>query len=230
MAELSREGHRERVKEVYRKNGLESMPDHNVLELLLFYAIPRRDVKPIAYNLINRFKTLENVFNADIDTLKTVDGVGENAAILISLFRNINVRILENRNSAIKVLDTSQKSKTYAENLLRSSENEKLIVICLDNKCGIINHHIAAEGTVNCAIVDQKKIIEYAIRDNAASLILAHNHPQGDPYPSTEDVNFTVKTLSLLRPIQIDLNDHIIVGCNSTISMRMTAQYCDYFD
>lgn len=230
MADLGREGHRERVKNTYKAYGLEAMPDHNVLELLLFYAIPRRDVKPIAYNLINRFGTLENVFKADIDTLKTVDGVGENAALLISLFRDISARIYESRNQTLSVLDTSQKSKTYAENMLKFCENEKVIIICLDNNCSVINHHTIAEGTVNCSVVDRKKIIEHVIRDKASSIIIAHNHPHGPSNPSNEDVNFTVEILNLLRGIHVGLNDHIIVGGSDTLSLRTTAQYCDFFD
>lgn len=230
MAELGREGHRERVKAAYRKHGLEIMPDHNVLELLLFYAIPRKDVKPIAYNLMNRFKTLENVFNADMDTLKTVDGVGENAAILISLIKDVNARISESQNNDVKNLDSSEKSKAYAQNLLRHCEYEKVIIICLDNNCRVIDHHTVSEGTVNCSVVNHKKIVECVIRDKAASLIIAHNHPHGNPTPSTEDINFTVEILNLLRKIQVDLNDHIIVGNKSTLSMRTTARYCEFFD
>lgn len=230
MADLGREGHRERVKNTYKTHGLEAMPDHNVLELLLFYAIPRKDVKPIAYNLINRFKTLDNVFRADIDTLKTVDGIGENAAILISLFKDISTRIYESRNQAMSVLDTTQKSKSYAENLLRFCENEKLIVVCLDNNCRVINHHTVAEGTVNCSVVDRKKIVEHVIRDKAASVILAHNHPHGSPEPSAADISFTLGILSLLRQIHVCLNDHIIVGSSGTATLRSNAQCCKFFD
>lgn len=230
MANLGREGHRERVKEVYKKHGLDTMSDHNVLELLLFYAIPRKDVKPIAYNLINRFKTLDNVFNADIETLKTVDGIGENTAILISLLKDINTKINESKNKDITMLGSSEKSKEYAENLLKFCKDEKVIMICLDNNCNIIDHHTISQGTVNFSVVDEKTIIKTVITDDASSVIIAHNHPNGEAVPSTEDVNFTIELLNLLRKIRVDLNDHIIVGKTNTLSMRMSAKYCTFFD
>lgn len=230
MAKLSREGHRERVKQSYLDHSFQSMPDHNVLELLLFYAIPRKDVKPIAYELINRFGSLENVFNADIEQLKNVDGIGENAAILISLVKNIYDRVLINHNANIKRLNDNKSAKEYVTNLLKEKNEENVVAISLDNTLKIIHVNFVAQGTVNCAMVETKKIVECAVRDNAPVILLAHNHPNGSAAPSGDDIEFTSSLTNILRQLNIVLLDHIIVGCEETKSMRNMLKYADMFD
>ncbi|MFR5876248.1 MAG: JAB domain-containing protein [Eubacterium sp.] len=230
MAKLSREGHRERVKQSYLDNSFESMSDHNVLELLLFYAIPRKDVKPIAYDLINRFGSLENVFNANIEELKNIDGVGENTAILISLVRDIYDRVLKNHNANVKQLKSNRSAKEYVTNLLKKKNEENVIAISLSNNLQIIHVNYIARGTVNCSMVDPKLIIECAIRDNAPVMLLAHNHPRGDAIPSNDDIELTSTVTDILRRLNVTLIDHIIVGGNETKSMRNMARFTDMFD
>lgn len=230
MANLSREGHRERVKQSYLDNSFESMADHNVLELLLFYAIPRKDVKPIAYNLINYFGSLENVFNANIEELKNVDGVGESTAVLISLVKNIYERVLKNHNSKVNRLKDNESAKKYVTNLLKKKSEENVIVISLGNNLQIIHVNNIASGTVNCAAVEPKSVVECAIRNNAPIVLLAHNHPMGSANPSDDDVELTSSVTTVLRQLNIVLIDHIIVGCDNTKSMRNMAQYADMFD
>lgn len=228
MSELSREGHRERAKENFIKNG-KTLQDHHLLELLLFYSIPRRDVKPIAYNLINRFGSFENVFNADIESLCEVEGVGENTAVLISLVAAINKRRSENKNNDVKRLTNSKDAAEYAKNILRENKVEKLLLITLDNDLKIIGNHIVSEGSVNTAKINAHKLVSYIIKDNASCVIIAHNHPEGNANPSIEDINFTVEILSVLRSIGIHLNDHIIVGENEVTSMALTPKFKNYF-
>lgn len=230
MAKLSREGHRERVKQSYLDNSFESMPDHNVLELLLFYAIPRKDVKPIAYELINRFGSLENVFNANIEELKHTDGVGENTAILISLVKNIYDRVLKNHNTNVKRINDNKSAKEYVTNLLKEKHDENVVAISLDNNLKIIHVNYIAHGTVNCAVFNPKKVVECAIRDNAPIILLAHNHPNGGANPSKDDVEITSSVTNILRQLNISLVDHIIVGSDETKSMRNMAKYVNLFD
>jgi DNA repair protein RadC len=230
MPELSRQGHRDRVKQSYLDNSIESMPDHNLLELLLFYAIPRRDVKPIAYDLINHFGSLENVFNANVDELQNVNGVGESTAVLITLVKDIYDRILKNQNKNITNLRNSDAAEKYVENLLKNKNEEKLIVISLNAKLQIIHVNCVATGTVNNALVDPKKIVECAIRDNAPIILLAHNHPYGNANASVDDVEFTSSVTNVLRQLNITLVDHIIVGYNETKSMRKMLKFAAMFD
>lgn len=229
MAELNREGHRQRVKTAYLNNAFDSMPDHNVLEMLLFYSIPRVDVKPIAYELINHFGSIENVFNASVSELTKVRGVGENTAILINLVKDINSRVAIRQNENIKTLDSYKSASMYVENLLKNQRVEKMLVVTLNNDLSVINHHFVAEGTVNHASIEPIKIIEHAISDRASSVILAHNHPNGNASPSMEDRSFTVELLGLLRKLNIKLNDHIIVGRNESLSMSMDPTCRNFF-
>lgn len=230
MAQLGRDGHRKRVKQSYLQTGTDSLHDHNILEMLLFYSIPRKDVKDIAYDLINRFGTFENVFDANIDELMSVNGIGENTAALISLVSDINNRISLNRNNSVKALKDSELAREYVKNIIGGSKNEKVLVVSLDNELGIIGYHIVSDGTVSCANVEPKKIIECVIKDNAASVIIAHNHPRGDSTPSDTDIAFTIEILQLLRKLGIKLNDHIIVGKNDICSMNSITKYMLYFE
>ena len=229
MADISKEKHRQRVREAYLKQSFESMPDHNVLELILFYAIPRKDVKPIAYALLNTFGSLENVLCADIQELMRVDGIGDSAAILINLFSNVNRRVFNNRNHSKKKLTNTPETQEYVTNVLSGLQKERMILISLANNLDIINCHSVAEGTVNCAKLEPRTIVELAIRDNASSVILAHNHPKGEHQPSSQDERFTKSISGTLHPVGIKLHDHLIVGENGTFSMRSDFKYINMF-
>ncbi|MBR4241710.1 MAG: DNA repair protein RadC [Eubacterium sp.] len=230
MAELSREKHRERVRSAYLKNSFESMSDSNVLELLLFYAIPRKDVKEIAYALINRFGSLEGVFEADISQLKQVEGVGENTAILINLCRNIDGRISKNRNEKTKTIKSCKEACDFVFNELQNRKNEVVIIICLDNSQRIIKVEEVAQGNSSSSFVEPYRIMECIIKNNAANIIIAHNHPKGSNQPSPQDINFTIDLLALCRKIKVSLNDHIVVGENGALSMADDIRYSMYFD
>ncbi len=221
-------GHRKRLKEKYR-NEKNSLHDYELLELLLTYAIPRIDVKPAAKELIKKFGSFENVFNATPAQLMNVKGIGENSATLISLFNTINGRINKNRNENIKELNNSEETKEYFVNLLRAERNEKIAVLSLDNSNRIISCRVISEGTVNLIEISPRKIVEAVITDNASNVIIAHNHPFGDSEPSAKDVDFTLKTRDLLRPLGVELFDHIIVGENDAFSMRSSLRFVHYF-
>ena len=221
MADLSPEGHRKRMKERYIKGSSDTLDDHHLLELLLFYSIPRKDVKPVAYNILNRYKTLDKVFSAEYEDLLSIDSVGESTAMLIKLINDINKRIDTDKNKNIKRLSSYAEAKEYASNILRNLPTERIIVISLDNKLNIINTETVADGTVNFAGVDPKKIIKCVLRDNAASVIIA---------PSPADVDFTADLLNILRNLNIPLNDHIIVGDREAISMSQMPRYAHFFD
>ena len=229
MADMNREGHRQRLKAQFFNKPNGEFQDHHLLELLLFYSIPRKDVKPIAYNLINRFGSLENVFKADIPSLMSVDGVGENTAILISLVNAIEVRNQKNKNKDVKHLKSSKASAEYAKNILRSQSSEAVLMITLDNDMRIISDHILSEGSAKRSKVSPHSIVSWVIKDNASSVIIAHNHPNGKAIPSAEDVNFTISVLSLLRTIDVSLKDHVIVGEDDVCCMAIEPKYKGYF-
>lgn len=230
MPELNREQHRKRVRQAYLNNSFESMNDANILELILFYSIPRKDVKELSYALINRFGSLECVFEADIRELMKVEGVGENTAILINLFQNTRLRLEKNKNKKIKKLDNSDKAMLFAKNELGGLSKERVIVICLDNSLGIISVNDVSLGNASAAQVETYKIMECIFKDSASNVIIAHNHPKGEAKPSLEDVSFTLEIINICRKVNVRVNDHIVVGEDEVFSMANDIEFSMYFD
>jgi DNA repair protein RadC len=229
MENLSRKGHRQRVKESYLKNSFDAMPDHNILELILFYAIPQKDVKPIAYNLINHFGSLENVLNADVSELIQVDGIQEHSAILLTLFRNVHRRL--NQQKADVQYRTFEQLMDFASMKLKDYQTETVLIVTFDNAKSIINTHILTGGEVNSAILNKKDVAQFVIRDNASSVVVAHNHPSGSAVPSAADIDATISLSQFLRQINIALLDHIVVGGDGTVqSIKGDLRYAKYFD
>ncbi len=227
MADKLQEGHRDRARQAYLSSSISNMPDYYILELVLFYAIPRKDVKPIAFELIEKYTTLKNVLNADINELTQIKGVGENAAILIKLIGDISNYIAGDNSVR---LSTSDEATEHIRSILHNLPVERLVLITLDDNQHIIKTNILAEGDECSATVDPKKVAECILRDNPRNAIIAHNHPNGSANPSAEDVNFTIELLNLLRTMHVRLNDHIIVGKNETKSMSSMLQYANFFD
>ncbi len=227
--EISRDGHRARMRAAYLQGGGDSMPDHQLLELLLSVSIPRKDVKPIAYALINRFGSLEQVFDATAADLQQVPGIGEQTAVQILLVRDLNRRIHKNQNKPVKHLNDATQSCAYFANLLQDKTCEQVLLVTLDSNAKILQTHAVGSGSVNLASVDRRTMLEHILRDNASAVMLAHNHPGGKPQPSAQDLDFTIHLLSTLRSIHIQLLDHIIVSPNGTYSMRSDPEYSGFF-
>lgn len=201
--EISRDGHRARMRAAYLQGGGDAMPDHQLLELLLSISIPRKDVKPIAYALINRFGSLEQVFAAGAADLQQVPGVGEQTAVQILLVRDLNRRIHQNQNKPVKHLTDATQSCAYFANLLRDKTAEQVYLVTLDGSAKILQTHAVGSGSVNLAAVDQRTLMEHILRDNASAVMLAHNHPGGKAQPSAQDLEFTIRLLSILRSIHV---------------------------
>ena len=216
--EISRDGHRARMRAAYLQGGGDAMPDHQLLELLLSISIPRKDVKPIAYALINRFGSLEQVFAAGAADLQQVP------AVQILLVRDLNRRIRQNQNKPVKHLTDATQSCAYFANLLRDKTAEQVYLVTLDGSAKILQTHAVGSGSVNLAAVDQRTLMEHILRDNANAVMLAHNHPGGKAQPSAQDLEFTI-----LRSIHVQLLDHIIVSPTDTYSMRSDPEYGSFF-
>ncbi len=228
MADLSREGHRERLRALYLSGGMENAPDHNLLELLLSIIIPRKDVKPLAYALINTFGSIEGVINASPQDLMTVKGIGESTAIAISLIKKIHSRVVKNRNNDVKRIINLYDAKIYCANELADEPVEKIIQITTKNSGAIINKYVVGVGCANCTGVDCRAILKNALNDNAAYVLLAHNHPNGDPFPSAHDIDFTFRIKNMLKEVKVDFIDHIIVTeskCDSIIHSELFEKF-----
>ena len=207
------EKHRERVRENFMKNGLETFQPHNMLELLLFYSIPVKDTNEIAHNLINRFGSLSQVFDADYENLLEVDGVGERSAMLIKLMPELFREYEKNKlNDKDVHLNSSELVAEYMSRYFKGLTEERLYLLCLDNNCKVLSKDLISEGNVNATMINNRKIVESAIFSKAASVILIHNHPSGVTAPSKNDINVTIDMADMLKSVGIRFNDHIIIG------------------
>lgn len=216
LDEISRSGHRKRMRAAYMSGGMKNAPDHNLLELYLSLLIPRKDVKQLAYDLINHFGSLEGVFSADAESLMNVNRVGESTAVAISLSYAINSRICANRNKGVKRLADEKQLIEFCENLLKNEVREKLIEITLSNNLDIINTYSVGSGSSNEMYADTQSIVYNAVKDKASYVALAHNHPGGSEKPSQADIDFTVEVKFVLTKINIRLLEHVIVGADAS--------------
>jgi DNA repair protein RadC len=206
--------HRNRIRERFINHGLDSFEDYQVLELLLFYSIPRIDVNELAHRLINTFGSLHSVFDAPLEELKKVQGVGDNTAILLKLIPQLWRRYLISRENASGrvILSGSADAGRYIIPYFHSQRDEVVYIICLDNANRVISCKPLFKGNLNTAAVSTRKLVEHALRENAAGIIMAHNHLSGSTEPSKADVETTVAIARALRTVEIRLIDHIIVA------------------
>ena len=213
------EGHRKRMKERFIKSGLDDFAPHNILELLLFYSIPRGDTNPVAHRLIDTFGSLSGVFDATPEELAKVDGVGENSAILISMIPQIARKYLEDKADTANIVGGCSDIGAFLLPKFVGRTNEALMMVSIDNKNKIISCSVVAEGTVDSAKVSRRKIMEEAMKVKATRVILAHNHPCGVAVPSSEDVVMTKEIGRLFAQVGIELVDNIIVANDDYVSM-----------
>ncbi len=204
-------GHRQRLKARFLSEGLEGFEKHNMLELLLFFSIPQKDTNPVAHRLLNRFGSLNAIFEAPFDVLCSVKGVSEHTATLIKLIPAVwrqaagEVKSGESYNSLNKI--GRMLVKRYAGVTV-----ETPIWVMLDSSYHIIDIVKLGEGTVNMASLDMRKLVEYTIRANAAMTLIAHNHPGGDAIPSSEDLVVTEAVSHAMRSINVNFLEHLLIA------------------
>jgi len=207
-------GHRKRLKERFIREGIDYFEEHQILEMLLFYGIPRKDTNEIAHGLIKEFKDLAGVLDAKIEDLQKVEGVGENAATLLSLMAPLSRRYQSCKFKGKHQLNSSQKAGEYAMHLFTDLRYECFYLICLNNQNQVRHAAKTFEGTINEAAVYPRLVVETALKHHASSVILAHNHPGGSIKPSQGDIQVTKRIKEALDAIDIKVVDHIIVGDN----------------
>ena len=208
--EMERDGHRGRLRSRYLKAGGDGFTDYDIIELVLTYAIPRRDVKPVARELLRRFKDVAGIMDADPKEICEIGGMGDNSALLFRIMRDICVRYLENKVRDIDVISSPEKLINYARMKLSGYSDEVIMVICLNTK----NHVIDAE------IVYPRTIAADALRKKAAGVIIVHNHPSGVTQPSMADREFTRAVFEALKLLDIHLLDHLVVSRNEAFSFK----------
>lgn len=216
---MEHQGHRARMRERYRRQGLDGFAEHEVLELMLFYAIPQRNVNPLAHELIKRFGSLGGVLSQDAEQLKAVPGVGEYAATLISMFKAVAKRIERSAMGEKVKLSNRKKAEEYCIALLKGERREKFYCVCLNAQMEVILDALIAEGSISEVPSYPRVVAEKLLACGAHSALLCHNHPGGSVIPSQGDMEATRELSALMEGLEVVLVDHIIVGGDQALSM-----------
>ncbi len=222
MGEDLHRGHRERLRERFRAEGLDHFADHETLELLLFYAIPRRDTNQLAHQLLERFGSLEGVFSADPDQLRQVPGMGPGAVELLRLTQALFLRRLRQEEETPRIVQNSADAYSCLRPYYLARRDEMSFLICLDAKNKVICANTLFEGSVNIVQISVRKVVEQALLHNASAVILAHNHPSGVALPSAEDYQVTIQIQKALEAVNVELRDHIVLADGDYVSMADT--------
>ena len=212
--------HRKRLRDRFLRAGGAGLQDYELLELLLTFAVPRADVKPVAKALLKRFGSLPGVLDATTDELNTVRGLGPSSATLIRLVKELFAQYLAITIRKRDALSAPQSVVDYARVKLGGIAKEAFMVLFLNVKNEVIADQIIQEGTIDHAVVYPRSILEAALANRAACLILVHNHPSGHPEPSSEDRKLTRAIVDAMRPVEIRVLDHIIVGRRGYYSFK----------
>ena len=214
------EGHRERLRKRYIKSGLEGFNDYEVLELLLTYSIARKDVKPIAKELIEKFGTIDEIAKSDTKSLLEVDGIGEGSAVFLKLIGDIALTLYREKIEDKDILTIKSKNSllSYLRGEIGYSPREEFKILFLDSSNKLIASETLFYGTIDKSAIYPREIVERVIKNRAKSVIFAHNHPSGSISPSKKDIELTQYMYDSLKLLEIRLLDHIIVTKNSYFS------------
>ena len=217
-------GHRERLRARFARAGIQGLNDYEALELLLSYAIPRRDTKPLARQLLAEFGSLYEVLNAPAERLMRVGGVGERSALLVRLVRDFQRESVHAAGSRRVILDSTRKAADFLRSEFATASEERFGALLLDAKARLLRFLLLTEGTTDRASVYPRRLAEAAIQCGATAVILGHNHPRAASRPSDTDRAMTRQLLLAFSPIGVDLLDHIIVGEDGCHSFARTGE------
>lgn len=213
-------GHRARKRCQFRDHGIDAFADHEVLELLLYYAVPRRDTNPIAHALMDRFGSLNAVLSAPVEELERVPGMGANAALLLKLVPQVYRRARASITQNEVILDTTERIGEFFVEQFVAQTSEVMYQLCLDAKGRLLSCRKVCEGDAASVGLNLRKIVENALLCNAVLVALAHNHPSGVALPSHEDKIATLQIRDALEAVHVRLVDHIIVADDDYVSLR----------
>ncbi len=213
-------GHRQRLRKRFREGGMEAVADYELLELILFRALARRDTKPIAKGLLKRFGSFAEVLHAPDELLKEVPDVGEAVITELKLIRTSALRLMQDGFVDKPVLSSWAPLIDYCRGAMAYESREQFRILFLDKKNKLIKDEVQQEGTVDHTPVYIREIVKRALQLSATAVILVHNHPSGDPAPSRADIDMTKAIVEAAKPLGIIVHDHIIVGREGHASLR----------
>ncbi|MGF6159835.1 DNA repair protein RadC [Ensifer sp. KUDG1] len=213
-------GHRDRLRTRYREQGDSALADYEILEMLLFRLIPRKDTKPIAKALLARFGTLAGVFGAPIALLQEVSGIGEAVALDLKLISTIGHRTLKSELRQKQLLSSWSAVIDYCHAAMAYETKEQFRILFLDKRNTLIADEVQQQGTIDHTPVYPREVVKRALELSATALILVHNHPSGDPTPSRADIDMTKLIVETAKPLGIAVHDHIIIGKDGHVSLK----------
>jgi DNA repair protein RadC len=219
-ASAGAEGHRLRMRQRLLKAGPESLADHEMLEMILFIALPRRDTKPLARDLLNRFKTFGAVVGAPANELMATEGIGEAGAAALKLVQAAALRMMRKELAMQPVLSSWERLTDYLTASMEHERTEHFRILFLDKRNKLLADEVQGYGTIDHAPAYPREVVRRCLELHASAVILAHNHPSGEPVPSRDDVEMTKNIARAAAVMGITVHDHIIVGRGKWLSFR----------
>jgi DNA repair protein RadC len=213
-------GHRERLRERFREAGADAIPDYELLELVLFRAIPQRDVKPLAKALIAKFGSFAEAIAAPPTRLAEIKGLGDAAITELKIVQAAASRLAKGQLKGKTVLSSWNAVLTYCRTTMAFADKEQFRVLFLDKRNQLITDEVQQVGTVDHTPVYPREVVKRALELSASAIILVHNHPSGDPTPSQADIQMTQQIVNIAKPLGISVHDHIIVGKDGHTSLK----------
>jgi DNA repair protein RadC len=213
-------GHRERLRERFRDAGADALSDYELLEMVLFRALPRRDVKPLAKTLIGKFGSFAETVHAPAARLREVDGLGEAAITEIKLIAAAASRVAKGQLKQRTVLSSWSAVIEYCRAAMAFADKEQFRILFLDKRNQLIADELQQVGTIDHTPVYPREVVKRALELSATAIIMVHNHPSGDPTPSQADIQMTKAIVDISAPLGISVHDHIIVGKNGHASLK----------
>ncbi len=213
-------GHRERLRDRFRNAGADALSDYELLELVLFRALPRRDVKPLAKCMIAKFGSFAEVVHAPIARLREVDGLGEAAITEVKLIAAAASRVAKGQLKQRTVLSSWAAVLDYCRSAMAFADKEQFRILFLDKRNQVIADELQQVGTIDHTPVYPREVVKRALELSATAIIMVHNHPSGDPTPSTADIQMTKSIIAIANPLGISVHDHIIVGKHGHASLK----------
>lgn len=213
------QGHRQRLKDKFNTVGADFFADYELLELVLFQAVPRTDTKPLAKYLIEKFGSIQGVFAASPTLLKEIKGVGDHVVHILKLHHATQGRCLREEIKRVNILQSWQQVIDYCTATMAFDDVEQLRILYLDQRNQVLDDVVQQTGTVNHTPIYPREVMKRALEVGATALILVHNHPSGDPTPSRADIDLTIKMQRIADDLGIVLHDHVIIGkgCHSSL-------------
>ena len=213
-------GHRQRLRDRFRKGGADALPDYELLELILFRALPRRDTKALAKNLIARFGSFAEVVTAPEPRLKEIEGAGDAVVTELKLVRAAALRLMRSEIMQRPALSSWAQVLDYLRAAQGFEHREQFRILFLDKKNHLIADEVQQQGTIDHTPVYVREVVKRALELSATAIVLVHNHPSGDPTPSRADIDMTKQIVAAAKPLGVAVHDHIIVGRDGHASFR----------